>query len=195
MQKNILEKKGIRFPLLTQAQEKALGPYVEKYNLLNALSQDTELLQSFSGLPALQQKLMKSMDPAEKKILIEQAGASMMDIKYKLMVAYAKIQDDKNALVLADDVKDLYDEAFLKVIQAPMDLLLDLIDDSLAAVQSATDLNDYLLEHPGSAKYRGSTVIIEKAEAEKDIQRLFGEYKKRSDKALQTVRELNNLTW
>jgi len=195
LQKNILEKKGIRFPRLTQAQEKSLGPYADYYRLLNFLSEDTALLQSFSGLPSLQQRLMKTMDPAEKKVLIDEAGASMMDIKYKLMVAYTKLIDTKDSLSLPEDVRPLYDEAFLKVIQTPMDLVLDLIDDSLAAVQSATDLNDYLLQHPGAARYRGATVIIEKAEAEKEIQRLFGDYKRKSDKALQTVRDLNNLTW
>lgn len=195
LQKNILEKKGIRFPRLTQAQEKTLGPYAEHYKLLNFLSEDTALLQSFSGLPSLQQRLMKTMDPGEKKELIDEAGASMMDIKYKMLVAYTKLKDNKDSLVLPEDVQPLYDEAFLKVVQTPMELVLDLIDDSLAAVQSATDLNDYLLQHPGSARYRGATVVIEKAEAEKEIQRLFGDYKKKSDKALQTVRDLNNLTW
>lgn len=195
LKKNILEKRGIRFPLLTDAQKSAVGPYAAHYELLNALSEDEDLLLSFSGLPELQKKLMDSTDPARKKQLILEAGESMKLIREKLINAYKKARSSKESLVQPDDLQAVYDEAFLKVVQAPTDLLVDLIDQSLEAVDAARALNEYLLQHPDAAHYKGSAVIIQKPEAEADIQALFESYRERSEKALQTVRELNNLTW
>ena len=195
LQRNILDKKGIRFPPLTEEQKRNLGPYAGQYILLNSLSEDEELLSSFSGLPELQQKLMRAMDPAEKQVLIDEAAEHLETIREKLIAAYKKIRRSKRALKQPDDVRGIYEEAYLKVIQAPTDLLVDLIDQSLEAVKAATALNQYMMQHPDAARYQDSTVLIQKPEAEAEIDGLFEAYKEKSDRALQTVRDLNNLTW
>ncbi len=195
LQTNILSKKGIRFLPLNEEQKKTLGPYAESYTLLGALGEDPELLYSFSGLPALQRKLMQSSDPEVKKKLILEARQSMTAIREKLIAAFKKIMARKEGLNLPQDAQSIYDEAFLKVVRAPTDLLVNLIEQSLDAVAAAEALNSYILQHPDAAVYQGSTVIVEKKEAEADIERFIKAYKVKSEQALMTVRELNNLSW
>lgn len=195
LQRNVLAKRGIRFPLLTEGEKLAIGPYVAHYELLNALSEDENLLLSLNDLPSLQKELMTCTDPAQKKLLIEKAEASLLDIKDRLINAYRKARSAKEALRQAEDLKAVYDEAFLKVVHAPTDLLVEIIEKSLEAAESAMALNDYILEHPDAAQYSGSTVMIKRPEAEVYIRSLLDDYRQKSEKALRTVRELNSLTW
>jgi hypothetical protein len=195
LQKNILEKKGIRFPLLSEEQKRVVGEFADDYALLGALSEDKALLISFSGLPPLQKKLAATDDPAEKQRLIDEAVANMETIRRQLVAAYKRIRQRKEALTLPEDVESVYEEAFLKVIQAPTDLLVDLIDQSLEAAGAATELNTYLLRHPEAAHYKGTMVVIEQPQAEAEVNRLFKAYRSKSERAVQTVRELNELTW
>lgn len=195
LQRNVLAKRGIRFPLLTEEEKNAIGPYVPHYELLNALSEDEGLLLSLADLPSLQKDLMTCADPIEKKQLILKAEQTLEGIKERLIGAYKKARKSKDLLVQPEDLKLVYDEAFLKVVHAPTDLLVEIIEKSLEASESALALNDYILTHPDAARYSGSRVLIRKPEAEIYIRELLDDYRKKSEKALHTVRELNSLTW
>ena len=195
LQRNVLAKRGIRFPMLTEEEKSAIGPYTRHYELLNSLSDDEELLMSLKDLPSLQRDLMTSSDPVEKKQLILKAEGNLLDIKEKLISAYKKTRDAKATLSQPQDLKSVYDEAFLKVVHAPTDMLVEIIEKSLDASGSAMALNDYILEHPDAAEYRGSSVLIRNPEAELYVRSLLEDYREKSERALQTLRELNSLTW
>lgn len=195
LKKNILAKRGIRFPLLTEDEKTAIGPYASQYELLNALSEDEGLLLSLSDLPSLQKDLMNSTDPTEKKELIQKAEESMRSIMSRLISAYQKAKTSKDALQQPADLKEVYDEAFLKVVHRPTDLLVEIIEKSLAAAESAMALNEFILEHPDAAQYSGSTVLIRRPEAEISVHSLIRDYRQKSDQAQESIRELNSLTW
>lgn len=195
LKRNILSKKGIRFPLLTPEEKSAIGPYADQYDLLNILNEDKGLLLALSELPALQKQLATTIDPVEKKQLIIKAEESMRSIQTRLLAVFQKAKNDRAALKQTDDLKVVYDEAFTKVVRTPAGMLVDIIEKSLEASERAQALNDYILANPDTAQYSGSKVLVRKAEAETYVRSLLEAYRATSAQALESLRALNSLTW
>lgn len=192
LQKNILEKKGSFFSI-SKEQEKNIGPYAEHLKFLSEAVDANQFIDQFNNMNQLQQKMERNNDLQERDQLIAQISQTLAESSKATQAELEKAKAGRAALKQPDDLKQVYDAAFNKLVVNPLEILHEVFNKAGALVDSAKALNDYAMANPAAVEVKGNTYEIKKAAAQKELQALI---KGRNDKLKdmnESIRKLNSI--
>lgn len=169
LQGQLIDAPDARVPVLDAAQHKALGDYVEQYQLLidfQALThaQMTQLAKTFEDerLDAVAQlQARRDILKADFQALV--AGrAAMQQAQARALVVRA---DWKQPV----DLQPVYSRAYDKVVTIPASVLSELTATALAALDDALQVSDFLSEHSDQVTIQDDSAAVRDPSVQRQI--------------------------
>lgn len=147
LQNKVLNKPGMRIPLLNEKTRSELGSYAEHYELITRYNQaiaEQDVVQAMRSLQNANTfpKLIEQRQKLEK--LQAQIPEAIKGMKEQLDAVKAK----KQALNQPEDLQKVYDLAFERLVTKQGDLLLELMAASHRMVTGAVNLIKLTAENP-----------------------------------------------
>jgi phage tail sheath protein FI len=161
LQSGVLDKAGANVPDLTADEIKALGPYAEHLGVLVAFK------QGFDGLQA------KAIDQFHASAVYFKSIGTLVQHKDELTAASAMLAglsqdltglintaDTKHAaLKMPDDVGQVFDKAYERVVAAPGQALLNVIAQMSARTASSLDMIAFIEANQDAFQIAGDTPV------------------------------------
>jgi hypothetical protein len=147
LQNKVLNKPGMRIPLLNEKTRSELGSYAEHYELITRYNQEIAEQDVVQAMRSLQNantlpKLIAQREKLEK--LQAQIPEAIKGMKEQLDAVKAK----KQALNQPEDLQKVYDLAFERLVTKQGDLLLEMMAASHSMVTGAVNLIKLTAENP-----------------------------------------------
>ncbi|WP_339071770.1 DUF3053 family protein [Methylovirgula sp. 4M-Z18] len=195
LQSGTLDKAGANLPDLNADQIKALGPYAEDLAVLVAFK------QGFDGLQA------KAMDQFRVSAPYFRSIATLVQHKDDLTAASAALTglnqdltglvhatDVKHAsLKMPDDVREVFDKAYARVVTAPGDALSDVIAQMSARTASSLQMIAFIEQNKGSFEIAGDAPVTTDPALEPDVNGLIQKVNETNAKLLPLVQKFQTV--
>lgn len=161
LQTGVLDKAGANVPDLNAEQLKALGPYAEHLGVLVAFKQ---------GFDAVQNRAMEQFHASatyfksismlvQHKDELTAANAALAGLTQDL-TALIRTADTKHVtLKTPDDVGQVFDKAYDRVVTAPGQALMNVIAQMSARTASSLDMIAFIDANQGSFQIAGDTPV------------------------------------
>ncbi|HYM86773.1 MAG TPA: DUF3053 family protein [Pseudoxanthomonas sp.] len=162
LQTRVIDQPGLRVPKLSEADSKSLGQYADHYAVIGDFNASMDKVFS-EAQPTLQTLTSLSSPQAlmEGGAKIADGRAALAGIKTELASNVGKAKAGKAALQQTDDLKPVYQTAYVKTVEAPAALMVRMLDETDSALAQAQEFSAFLKTNQKDIQFSGSQVQVE----------------------------------
>lgn len=193
LNRNVLDKQGVRFTIPTNEELDKIGPYAEQFDLLFEPNEDEKLKSHLEAFGPLQLRLESDLEPEERKQVLDEVKTSFENSMQAVANSMERMRGKRDAFQQPPDLKEVYDKAYAKVVDQPLETMLDLYDYSLMLFDSVKNLNDFMLAHPGAVSYRKGKYVVRQPEVAEELEKMIAERNERFKKMTDCAAELQSI--
>jgi len=157
LQTRILDRPGVHVPVANDEDIKSFGPYAAHYKVITDFVGDIGMMAMNKTMNDALPQLRSFKDLIDKRAEVKLGGERLRET---MKVADAKLAETGKAhaaLKQPDDLKKVFDAAFDKVINKPMESFHETTPIALDIVDAALKLADYMVAHADTVKIVGTS--------------------------------------
>jgi hypothetical protein len=157
LQTHILDKPGVHVPKPTEEEIRAFGPYAFHYTVMLVFLTDSDLAAMNKKLNDSLPTLRSAQDLVDRRVEVRAAGEQLGGVLNAMDTKFAETKKAREALKQPDDLKTVYDAAFDKVINKPVQGFHEVTPIAQDITAAAARLGDYINAHRDTVKIVGTS--------------------------------------
>ena len=179
LQTRIIDRPGLRIPILSDKDISDLGPYADHYRVLNGFHHRLDTTISKDLQRAAQFGRPKSLEELRsQRALIPVMTDTMAKLKAELAKAEADADAAHKSLKQPPDLKIVYDKAYERMVTAPARLFRDLMPLVEAVLPPIGTLAAFLDDNRGTIELKGNQIAVKNAAVRAKLAALIDEVTK-----------------
>jgi hypothetical protein len=157
LQTRIVDKPGVHVAKPTEEEIKAFGPYAAHYAVMLDFLTDSDLSAMNKKLNDALPTLRSAQDLVDHRVEVRAAGEKLGGVLNAMDAKFAETKKAREALKQPDDLKAVYDAAFDKVINKPVQGFHEVTPIAQEITAAAARLGDYIYAHRDTVKIVGTS--------------------------------------
>jgi len=143
---NTVMRSGEHLPGLSEDQKQRFGPYAGDYAIIYGFAQEVNKAVDNGMKPVVDElaAIRVPQDYLTRRDALRQASGSLNVLTQQIQSAKMQADSSKATLKQPDDLKKVYDAAYVKVVTQPASTLIPLLPQLQALSQAAVQTGDYL---------------------------------------------------
>jgi hypothetical protein len=173
LQTRIVDKPGVRVPLLTDVEKKSFGDYAAQYAVITDFNAGMDAsVKPLSGI--MQKGSMRSLnDIVTRRDDLKAVQASLNEMGVALKEQQAKADAARAQLKQPEDLKAVYDKAYEKTVSLPADTFRDVLPQLNATFDSSLKIADYVAAHAAQIDISGPIVKVQDPAVQTELNKLL----------------------
>ncbi len=157
---NTVMRSGEHLPALSEDQKQKLGNYVGDYAIIYGFSQQVNKAVDDGLKPVVDQltAIRVPQDYLTRRDALRQASGSLNVLGQQIQSAKSQADSSKAALKQPDDLKQVYDTVYNKVVTQPASSLTPLLPALQSLSQDVLQAGDYLQQQGAAVTFNNNGV-------------------------------------
>lgn len=194
LQTRIIDKPGVRVPILTAEEGKALGRYKEHYEVIARFHSQMNDQVSKPFQDAMKIGAINNVsDMMKNKANLLNIRETTRQLRATLDTAQAAAEAEKNKLVQPDDLKSIYAQAFERDVTRPAETVRAIFPSIDGIFDASLKVVAFLEDNQGKWALSGSTIEFNDPQLVPEFNKLATELASKSREAVESQRKMHAL--
>lgn len=163
---NTVMRSGANIPTLNEDQKRKFGNYADDYAIIVDFSLQFSKSVGASLTPALDQinQIRTAQDYMSKRDALQQSVGALNLLGRQIQSAKSQADTARAALKLPGDLKEVYNQAYDKIVTTPANALMPAIPTVASFVQDLVQVGDFLQTQGNQVSFNNNAVQFRSAQ-------------------------------